>query len=92
MSESYSWITYARLLPWKEAESVLQPNLEDPEGARRSMALYPLILVMCHNKDASSLALAVIRRRKNELDPVPERIRFALAEMPSARIVNHLTR
>jgi hypothetical protein len=54
------------------------------------MALGNLILVLHHDRKASSLAIAAIHHHKNEQDPVRKEMLSALAKISSARIADHL--
>lgn len=77
---------YAGLLPWAEAESRLATWIGHPEGEERASALRLLIGTIRHDRLAGPAAVALVRRRKNEQDPVRLAMLDALAGIASARI------
>ena len=77
---------YASLLPWAEAEAALKAWVTHPEGEERAAALRLWIGAVRHDRAAGPLALAAVRKRKNEQDPVRLAMLEALAAVGSARI------
>jgi hypothetical protein len=78
-------ILYARLLPFAEAKAFLAPWLGHPEGEERARAQRVLLASVLHDPPAIHDALASIRARKNEQDPVRLAMIEALAALPVAR-------
>jgi hypothetical protein len=76
---------YAALLPWDEAEPALQSWLRHPEGEHRAAALGLLLSTVRHDRGAVMPALAAVRRRKNEQDPVRLAMLTGLASLPPGR-------
>lgn len=76
---------YLALLPYAEAEPLLQDWLRHPEGAERAVGLGLLYATVRHDRAAAPAALAATRRRKNEQDPVRLAMLTALAALPAAR-------
>ncbi|MCY1020021.1 hypothetical protein [Pyxidicoccus sp. MSG2] len=76
---------YARLLPWDEAQSVLQSYLGHPEGNTRGEALTTLLAIPGLRPDETALvdrALPLVLARKNEQDPVRAAMLGALVRWP----------
>jgi hypothetical protein len=76
---------YARLLPWDEAQRVLQAYLGHPEGGMRGAALTTLLAIPGLRPDDSTLvdrALPLVLARKNEQDPVRAAMLGALVRWP----------
>ena len=63
-------IVYARLLSLAEAKTVLAPFLGHPEGEKRALALRTLIGSVRHDRESLSEAIAYLKERKFEQDPV----------------------
>ncbi|WP_433934896.1 hypothetical protein AB3662_09800 [Sorangium cellulosum] len=78
-------ITYARLLGFAEAREVLAPFLGHPEGDERARAQALLLATVAHDRGALPDALAAVRARKFEQDPVRRAMIGALAALPVAR-------
>ncbi len=77
---------YAELLGFDEAESELQPWLAHPEGTERGVALGLWLGTVRHDAARTPLAIAAVRRRKNEQDPVRQAMLAALARLPTGRL------
>ncbi|WP_437488761.1 hypothetical protein WME75_09395 [Sorangium sp. So ce1014] len=78
-------MSYARLLPFAEAKTVLAPLLGHPEGDERAKAQALLLASVLHDRGALADALASVRARKFEQDPVRRAMIGALAALPLAR-------
>ncbi|AUX44506.1 hypothetical protein SOCE26_059700 [Sorangium cellulosum] len=78
-------MSYARLLPFAEAKEVLAPQLGHPEGDERAKAQALLLASVLHDRGALPDALANVRARKFEQDPVRRAMIGALAALPVAR-------
>ncbi|MFO0754914.1 MAG: hypothetical protein U0359_00365 [Byssovorax sp.] len=78
-------LPYARLLSFASARSILAPFLGHPEGEERARAQRILIACVLHDRAAVGDALANIRARKFEQDPVRLAMIMALAALPVAR-------
>lgn len=78
-------MSYARLLPFAEARAVLAPLLGHPEGDERAKAQALLVASVLHDRGALAEALANVRARKFEQDPVRRAMIDALAALPLAR-------
>ncbi|WP_437572658.1 hypothetical protein [Sorangium sp. So ce542] len=78
-------MSYARLLPFAEAKAVLAPLLGHPEGDERAKAQALLIASVLHDRGALAEALANVRARKFEQDPVRRAMIGAVAALPLAR-------
>jgi cellulose synthase operon protein C len=63
-------LPYAGLLPFAEASTVLSPFLGHPEGEERARALGILVGAVERDRAAMPAALAFLRARKFEQDPV----------------------
>lgn len=77
---------YARLLPWAEAEVELRPWIGHPDGAERATGWAVLLAALRHDRSAGPAALAAVRKRKNEQDPVRLQMITVLAAASRARI------
>lgn len=77
-------ITYARLLPFAEAKDVLAPFLGHPEGEERARAQFVLISSVRHENRALPDAIANIKARKFEQDPVRKSMFDALVALPGS--------
>ena len=76
---------YARLLPWDEAQTVLQAYLGHPESGMRGAALTTLLAIPGLRPDETALvdrALPLVLARKNEQDPVRAAMLGALVKWP----------
>ena len=78
-------MSYARLLSFAEAREVLAPLLGHPEGDERAKAQALLIASVLHDRGALADALANVRARKFEQDPVRRAMIGALAALPLGR-------
>ena len=74
-------IPYAGLLPFAEAKTVLAPWLGHPEGEERARAQSILISSVRHDRVALGDAIAQIKARKFEQDPVRKSMFEALAAL-----------
>lgn len=63
-------LPYAGLLTFAEASTVLAPFLGHPEGEERARALGILLATLDHDTTAMPAALAALKARKFEQDPV----------------------
>ncbi len=77
-------LPYARLLPFAEAKNVLLPWLGHPEGEERAKALRILIPSVALDRASIADALALVRSRKFEQDPVRLAMLESLAALPIA--------
>ena len=76
---------YASLLPFEEAKTVLASFLGHPEGEDRAKAMRALLGSVLHEPASLAPALAVVRARKFEQDPVRLAMIEALAALPVRR-------
>ncbi|WP_437783310.1 hypothetical protein [Sorangium sp. So ce1097] len=84
-------MSYARLLSFAEAREVLAPLLGHPEGDERAKAQALLVASVLHDRGALADALANVRARKFEQDPVRRAMIGALAALPLGRFaLEHL--
>jgi hypothetical protein len=83
-------IVYARLLAFDEAKQVLAPFLGHPEGEERARAQGVLIASVRHDRGAVGAALANVKARKFEQDPVRRVMIEALAALPHCFRAEHL--
>lgn len=74
--------TYAALLPFEEARRALTPFLSHFEGEERAKAVRVLIACVRHEPASMSAALALVRARKFEQDPVRLAMLDALSQLP----------
>lgn len=74
-------IPYAGLLPFEEAKQVLAPWLGHPEGEERARAQSILISSVRHDPGALASAVANVKARKFEQDPVRKCMFEALAAL-----------
>ena len=74
--------TYASLLPLEEAKAVLVSFLGHPEGEERAKAMRALLGSVLHEPASIAPALATVRARKFEQDPVRLAMIEALAALP----------
>lgn len=82
---------YARYLPFAEAQEYLATWLGHPLGERRAEALGVLIGTVRFERARMADALALIRRKKNEQDPVRLAMFTALESLPvGAFLAGHL--
>ena len=77
-------LEYARLLPFSDAKTVMQPWLGHPEGEERARAGRTLMLTARHDRGALGEALAYAHARKFEQDPVRMALVDGLANLPVA--------
>ncbi|MEP7122866.1 MAG: hypothetical protein ABJE95_18210 [Byssovorax sp.] len=75
-------IQYARYLPFAEAESRLATGLGHPTGERRAEAIGILLRTVRFDRARLTDALALVRRKKNEQDPVRLAMFQALRSLP----------
>jgi hypothetical protein len=78
-------LPYARLLPFNEAKEILKSFLGHPEGEERAKAQRILIASVFHDRAAMSDAIANVKARKFEQDPVRLAMFEALVGLPIAR-------
>jgi hypothetical protein len=76
---------YARFLPFADARAAVAPLLGHPEGDQRRVALEALLAVPRHRPESLADALAVVRARKFEQDPVRGAMLGALVALPLGR-------
>lgn len=76
---------YASLLPFEEAKAALASFLGHPEGEERAKADRALIGSVLHEPASMPLALAFVRARKFEQDPVRLAMIDTLASLPVRR-------
>lgn len=81
---------YARLLSFDEAKQVLAPFLGHPEGEERARAQGVLIACVRHDRQALGAALANVKARKFEQDPVRRAMIEALAGLTVPYQPEHL--
>jgi hypothetical protein len=78
-------LPYAAFLPWDEAHTVLTPYVRNPDADLRTLALATQIEVARFHRAQLPAALALVRARANEQDPVRQAMLAALAGLPPAR-------
>lgn len=78
-------LPYATFLPWDEARAVLLPSIQNPDPDLRAIALSALLGAARFQRERLSDALAVVRARANEQDPVRRVMIAALASLPPSR-------
>ena len=78
-------LPYAAFLPWEEARTVLDPYLRNPDADLRTLALAAQLEVARYHRAQLPAALALVRARANEQDPVRQAMLAALAALPPAR-------
>ena len=78
-------LPYATLLPWDEAQAVLTPFVRSPDADLRTVALAAQIAVARYHRAQLPVALALVRARTNEQDPVRQAMLTALAGLPPSR-------
>lgn len=78
-------LPYATFLPWDEAQGVLAPFVRNPDADLRTMALAAQIGVARYHRAQLPAALALVRARANEQDPVRQAMLGALASLPPSR-------
>jgi len=78
-------IGYAGLLGFEEAESCLTHWLRHPEGEERARGLGTLLSTVAHDRAAVGRALAAVRARRHEQDPVRQAMLDQLAALPPSR-------
>jgi len=77
--------SYAALLPFEESKKALESFLGHPEGEERAKADRALIGSVLHEPESTTLALAFVRARKFEQDPVRFAMLDTLASLPVRR-------
>jgi hypothetical protein len=75
-------IAYARYLPFADAQAALATGLGHPTGERRAEAIGLLIGTVRFERPRMADALALVRRAKNEQDPVRLAMFNALRSLP----------
>ncbi len=75
-------LPYAAFLPWGEAGSVLAASIGDPDPDLRVVALSARIGAVRYARERAPEALAMVRSRRNEQDPVRGAMLTALADLP----------
>ncbi|MBT2559422.1 hypothetical protein J7E24_16665 [Hymenobacter sp. ISL-91] len=78
-------LPYAAFLPWEEARAVLDSYVRNPDADLRTLALATQIEVARYHRAQLPAALALVRARANEQDPVRQAMLAALAGLPPAR-------
>jgi hypothetical protein len=78
-------LPYAAFLAWDEARVVLDPFVRNPEAELRTVALAAQIGVARYHRAQLPAALALVRARANEQDPVRQTMLMALASLPPSR-------
>ncbi|ULH18229.1 hypothetical protein MF271_22445 (plasmid) [Deinococcus sp. KNUC1210] len=73
---------YAGLLPWDEASTQLSDALRHPDAELRGQALASLIFSVRYDRGRQGELLALLTARRNEQDPVRNRILEGLASLP----------
>ncbi|MDP4021990.1 hypothetical protein Q8W71_05075 [Methylobacterium sp. NEAU 140] len=75
-------LPYAAMLPWAEARAAVGPALGSPEAEQRAAALAALVDAVRFERARLPEALALVRSRGNEQDPVRAAMLEALARLP----------
>ena len=75
-------LPYAGLLPWEEARAVLDTSLRSPDADTRGEALSGLIFSLRSDRGRQGELLAMLMARRNEQDPVRNRMLTGLAALP----------
>lgn len=75
-------LPYAGLLPWDEARAVLDTPLRHPDADTRGEALSALIFSLRFDRGRQAELLAMLGNRRNEQDPVRNRMLSGLAALP----------
>ncbi|WP_407569640.1 hypothetical protein [Deinococcus altitudinis] len=75
-------LPYAGLLPWEEARAVLDASLRGPDADTRGEALSALIFSLRYERERQGELLAMLTARRNEQDPVRNRMLNGLAALP----------
>lgn len=75
-------LPYAGLLPWDEAHAVLESSLRHPDADTRGEALSGLIFSLRSDRGRQGELLAMLTARRNEQDPVRNRMLTGLAALP----------
>ncbi|MGY2895551.1 hypothetical protein [Deinococcus sp. UYEF24] len=75
-------LPYAGLLPWDEARAVLDAPLRGPDADTRGEALSVLIFSLRYERGRQGELLAMLTARRNEQDPVRNRMLNGLAALP----------
>ncbi len=75
-------LRYAAFLPWEEARAMLDSTLRSPDADLRGATLHALVAATRYQRDHLPDALALIRARRNEQDPVRREMLTALADLP----------
>ena len=75
-------VTYSAYLPWPRMREVVDRFLTHPEGELRACGWGALIASLRFHRDEAATALAMIRKRKFEQDPVRLVILQALTALP----------
>jgi hypothetical protein len=78
-------LPYAAFLAWEEARAVLDPFVRNPDAELRTVALAVQIGVARYHRAQLPAALALVRARANEQDPVRQAMLAALASLPPSR-------
>jgi hypothetical protein len=78
-------LPYATFLAWDDARAVLDPFVRNPDAGLRSLALAAQIGVARYHRAQLPAALALVRARANEQDPVRQAMLGALAILPPSR-------
>ncbi len=75
-------LRYAAFLPWEEARTTLDSTLRSPDADLRGATLHALVAATRYQRNHLTDALALVRARHNEQDPVRREMLVALADLP----------
>ena len=78
-------LPYAAFLTWDESREELKKWLGDPDPDLRRAAIGTQLRAARFERDKLGEALALVRQRKNEQDPIRAAMLEALAELPPGR-------
>ncbi|HEY4388858.1 MAG TPA: HEAT repeat domain-containing protein, partial [Ktedonobacteraceae bacterium] len=75
-------LPYAAFLPWGETRSLLDTPLRSPDADLRGVALQALIATTRYQRTHLADVLQLVRKHRNEQDPVRNKMLTALSELP----------
>ncbi|MBB6052840.1 hypothetical protein [Armatimonas rosea] len=78
-------IPYAGVLPWDEAQTLLEPFLNNPDATLRGLALTALCGAAGYDEEALPALLTLFSARAFEQDPVRQAMLAGLAKIPLGR-------